>query len=432
MPSNQRTKNDIAWEQLFKDYNILDEVKREGQFIISAAQINTIRESRLMAKFDQSVNLPQIFRHNKLSILPVSRSKYIIAPFITHREVNYSRTLKAEEFQLPLGLESIDIADLYSEAMALNCAFNAGLISQLMGEETYHTVSGRMSTERFTFSIESSLPNLSSYHVNVEKSQCEIDGGFEGGQYFALVEAKNYKVDDFLIRQLYYPYRLWSSKISKRVVPILMTFSEDTFDFFVYEFVHEKEYNSLKLIQQRKYALAPEVITTNDISIVLSQTQLVPELQNIPFPQADRFDRVMDLLSLLTVKDLTRDDITENYQFNARQTNYYTDAARYLGLLTKFNDPDTREVTFTLTNEARSLLRRSHKQKYLGIIHKILEHVVFNRTFRHAIQQGKIPSEEEVSQIIVDSQIGIGGATVGRRSRTVRGWIDWIWKQIDD
>ena len=86
MTSMDESKNDKAWEQLFDKYNILEQINRRGQFIISSAQINEVRESRLMAKFDQSVNLPRIFRDDRLSILPVSRSKYIRFVLVVDRE----------------------------------------------------------------------------------------------------------------------------------------------------------------------------------------------------------------------------------------------------------------------------------------------------------------------------------------------------------
>ena len=35
-----------------------------------------------------------------------------------------------------------------------------------------------------------------------------------------IVEAKNATVDDFLVRQLYYPYRLWQAKTYKEVKPV--------------------------------------------------------------------------------------------------------------------------------------------------------------------------------------------------------------------
>lgn len=385
-----------------------------------------------MAKIDQSINLPQIFRKNQLSILPISRSAYIIAPFTTHQSVTYSPDLNPIKKSLPSNIQSIDDSDLYSEAVAINCAYLTGMIDDIVGEQTYYTISGRMSTESFRFSIRSTISGNPDNQIDVVNSQCEIDGGFEGEQCFALVEAKNYAVEDFLIRQLYYPFRLWSAKLSKKVIPIFMTFSQDIFDFFIYKFVDENDYNSLQLVEQKSYTLTPKTISTIDVNAILNQVLIIPEPSRIPFPQADSFKRIVDLLTLLMVKDrLTKDEITEEYQFDARQTNYYTDAARYLGLVDKFTDPDTREITFKLTDEAQNILHQRHKQKYLGLIRKILEHVVFYRSFRLWLQQGTI-KDSDIGRIIEDSQIPIQGATVGRRARTVRGWIAWIMQQIEE
>ncbi len=87
MSKSKKTANDRAWETLFETHKILEEVARNGCFEIASAQINQERESRLMAKFDHSVNLPEIFRDNHLSILPITRSKYVIGKFATHLKV---------------------------------------------------------------------------------------------------------------------------------------------------------------------------------------------------------------------------------------------------------------------------------------------------------------------------------------------------------
>ncbi len=385
-----------------------------------------------MAKFDQSVNLPKIFSDNNLSILPISRSEYVIGTFNAHKKVEYDTSISPEPISFPSNIQSIDPSDIYSEAIALNYVFNADIINDLVNEKTLHTVSGRMSTAKFKFSIANSRLLGQPYQIDVENSQCEIDGGYEGEHYFVLVEAKNYAVEDFLVRQLYYPYRLWSSKLTKKVIPVLMTFSQDIFDFFIFDFVNDMEYSSLQLIAQKRYALASEPITTDDVSSILARTKVISEPDNVPFPQADTFDKVMDLLSLLANKTLTKDEITENYQFeDERQTHYYTSAGRYLGLIDSFIDAVTQETTYRLTSEARRILSQKHKQKHLEIIKKIFEHAVQNYVFQLALQRGKIPSNDEISQIIRDNGIKIAGQTIGRRAQTVSRWMDWIWKQIE-
>ncbi|MEB3342752.1 type II restriction enzyme, partial [Okeania sp.] len=326
------TKNDEAWEKLFEKYQILDEVNKNDFFKIEASQINQERESRLMAKFDHIVNLPKIFRDNNLSILPLSRYQYIIGKFNTHLPVKYNLEVSTISWQFPKEIETIDYTNLYSESSALLCAFNIGIIDDLVDSKTKFTVSGRMSTGTFDFSIENSIKQQ-SYSINVTNSQCEIDGGFETDNCLILMEVKNYRVEDFLIRQLYYPYRLWSNKISKKVVPVLMTYSNDIFSFFIYKFANILDYNSITLVEQKNYEIASEEIQISEVDLLLTQIKIISEPANIPFPQADKFDRTIDLISLLLENDLTPNEITENYQFDKRQTDYYTSAGRYLGLI---------------------------------------------------------------------------------------------------
>ncbi|MCL2924282.1 MAG: translation elongation factor [Trichodesmium sp. MAG_R04] len=418
------TKNDVSWENLFHTYQILEEVSKNGCFKIQTSQINQERESRLMAKFDHVVNLPKIFIDNNLSILPLSRSQYIIGHFCTHFPVKYNLKIKTLPWQFPREIETIDYTNLYSENSALLCAFNIGILHDLFGSKTKFTVSGRMSTGIFDFYIKNSINNQ-LYKINVTNSQCEIDGGFETDNFLILIEAKNYKVEDFLIRQLYYPYRLWSKKISKKVVPVLMTYSNDIFSFFIYEFIDTLGYSSITLREQKNYTIASKKIQRSELHLILNQIENIPEPQEIPFPQADKFDRLIDLISLLLENGLTPNQITENYQFDKRQTDYYTSAGKYLGLIQK------QEKIFTLTDEAKYILLQPYKLKYLKLIEKILAHKVFYQACKFSLEIGGIPSKKTITKLMYESSLKIGNTTIDRRASTVKGWISWIWSQID-
>ncbi|MEG4588063.1 translation elongation factor [Microcoleus sp. MOSTC5] len=430
MSKSQKTANDKAWEILFERHKILEEVEKNGFFEIASGQINQERESRLMAKFDHSVNLPEIFRDNHLSILPISRSKYVIGKFDTHLKVKYDSKIEVIPFEFPPGIESIDYTNLYSESSALHCAFTIGIIDDLFGEKTAYTVSGRMSTEAFDFNIINSIANK-PYSIKVKNSQCEIDAGFESNNYFLLIEAKNYAIDDFLIRQLYYPYRLWSKKMAKKVIPVLMTYSNDLFSFFIYEFSNDEDYNSLKLREQKNYTIAPEEIQRSDVDRVFNNIKVIAE-PDFSLPQANKFERIVDLLSLLLERDLTTDDITENYQFDRRQTGYYTNAGLYIGLIEKDKSSLTKKPIFRLTSEGRSILHKRPKLKYLDLINKILEKKVFYLVFELTLKQGDIPPKDAICKIILENRPDINDTTIKRRYSTVRGWISWIWNQIPD
>lgn len=428
----KKTKNDDNWGQLFEKYDILAQISQNGFFEIESAQINEFRESRLMAKFDHKVNLPLIFRKNNLSILPISRSKYVIGKFETHHSVKYDTNIVSESFEFPDTIETLDYKGLYSEASIIHCAYITRMIDYLVGEPTLFTVSGRMSTDQFHFKIRNKLKEEadSKYEISVKNSQCEIDAGFESENYFILIEAKNESVEDFLIRQLYYPYRLWSLKTHKKVIPVLMTHSFDLFSFFIYNFNDELDYNSIELVKQINFKIAPEIITLDDVSSTFDKILIINE-PSAPFPQADCFDRVVDLLGLLFDRELSKEEISGNYQFSKRQADYYTVAGIYIGLIKKYRD-STRRIVFTLTEEARKILKKNHKAKYLDLISKILEHEVFYQVFKFAIDEGELPSKAKTIEIMSACGLNnISGETISRRASTVRGWIGWVWSQIE-
>ena len=56
MSERQKGLNDIAWEQLFKKYDILKHIERTGQFQISSKQIKEVRVPRLMTNLDHTIN----------------------------------------------------------------------------------------------------------------------------------------------------------------------------------------------------------------------------------------------------------------------------------------------------------------------------------------------------------------------------------------
>ena len=81
-----KSKNDIAWQQLFEKYRIAETIEKEGRYNITSTTINEFREARLMTKFDYKSQLPNIFTAHQLSILPTARGRYVIANFETFQD----------------------------------------------------------------------------------------------------------------------------------------------------------------------------------------------------------------------------------------------------------------------------------------------------------------------------------------------------------
>ena len=431
MSSAPKSLNDVAWENLFEKYDIINQIDANGRFEISATQIKEFREPRFMAKFDHAINLPKIFTDNQLAILPITRGSYVISHFDAYHKFK-DNNASVTKVSLPAYIQSLDANNIPSEAIALNCAVAAGIIAEfLQDEDLISTVSGRMGSGIFDFNITNAKSNAPC-HVRVRNSQIEIDAAYEGVRGLALFEAKRDLAEDFLVRQLYYPFRAWQSRITKPVRPIFLVYSNGIYRLYEYAFQDVNNYNSLILVSQKNYSVEDTVIEITDIQAVLQRAKAVKQEPQVPFPQADSFERVINICELLNEQELSRNDVTEQYAFDVRQTNYYTAAARYLDLLEKRKDGGL--PIYRLSATGKRILNLNYKQRKLAYCDLILSHKAFGDTFRKYLESGNMPATGEIVQIMKSSSLYnvISEKTFARRSSTIKGWLNWILGLINE
>lgn len=130
----------------------------------------------------------------------------------------------------------------------------------------------------------------------------------------------------------------------------------------------------------------------------------------------------------MATKELSRNEITVNYAFDVRQTNYYSDAARYLGLVDKEKYKDG-EIYYFLTEKGRSILELGYKDRQLSFCKLILQHNVFNLVSKEYIENNRtMPSKNRIIEIMQKSNLHNIGSfdTFSRRASTVKKWIEWI------
>lgn len=420
------SKLDAAWEKLFKKYNIKEEVEEKGFYIITADQIREFREPRLMTKFDHNEDLPILFKEEKLSIMPISRSKYRISNnemFSELKEVSFD----VDYFPMPSHIESITKDSISSEAIALNCSYLTGMIQDFIDDvEVYPTVSGKMSSKKFSFEIEN-VKTKKMDTIDVENSMIEIDGAYEGQKYLTIIEAKQVLCDNFLIRQLYYPYRVWKERVSKDIRLIYFVYSNSIFHFFEYAFDDPNNYNSLRLLKQRNYSLESVSINTEEVTNILNSVKIVPEPE-VPFPQADSFNRIVNMCEYLNEGSKEKSDITIDYGFVSRQADYYSNAGKYLGLF------EASSAKISLTKLGKNILSMDFKHRQLKYIELILQHHIFNWALRKRFETGATLNKADLVREM--SKSGLynvnSEATYNRRASTIISWIDWIIGLIDE
>ena len=438
--AKKKRKIDITWTKLNDKHHILDAIKDKGYFIISAKQIGEFQEARLAVKFDHSDARPELFVKNNLSILPITRGDYYISHINAYHNFE-SDTSKITYLTPPEHIKSLDVTSINSESKALNMAYISGILADFLEDENLlPTVSGRMSSESFAFyaNVVGEAVTDEDSAVTVENSQIEIDAAYEGVKSLALMEAKRDLTDNFLIRQLYYPFRTWHQKMAKKPVrPVFLIYSNSIFYLYEYRFNDLQHYNSLELVKHKRYCLEDTHISVEDVQKILKKLRFNKE-PKIQFPQANSFERVINICELLYINDVEKNFITEEYSFDARQSSYYLDAAMYLGLVEKSEIKDGHDF-YTLTKIGKSLFYMSYKQRQLKLIEIILSYKSFNLVYKASCKAKERLSDNDIVKLIkkagvINPQTGTpySDATYKRRSGTVRAWIRWIEGLIAD
>ena len=416
-----------AWSTLLNRYNIVQEVEQNGIFHISAAQIKEYKEPRIMAKWDSSESLPRPLGSNNLNILPDSRSSYVIGDFILYQEIPELTERVEQMTQVQLGeYETIDVNNITSEANAINVLVLSGILDDFLeASDTVATFNGRMGTGCFNFEVDTH--RHVKRIISVNNAQCEIDGGFENTNDVVILEAKNVLHKDFHVRQLYYPYRLWKTKVTKPIRLIFSIYSNMIYRLFEYRFNTLEDYSSIELVQTKNYSLQDIHISLEDLIEVRNNTAVTKsdniDRTDVPFIQADSVNRLISLLENMENNPMTKEQIIELMEFVERQYDYYVSAGIYLGIFERVIG--SRMVKLTRIGE--SLCRMNYKERQLKLVSLMLEHKIFADFFDHVIANGDQPSKQEVCSRMRELNVcGDSESTIGRRASSVLGWLRWI------
>jgi len=334
------TENSSAWAEYFDRTATLREIEDNGYSYVTADSLKRItrREPRLLAKLDTLSDCPDVFRRHALTIFPVRNGEYVI--FKDPERKTYFRLDQSqypdrlEEYVSAIDLNGFDAfpgIQRLNESQALDFAFVSSLLRKFTGDPGLNLViRGRLYSGAFDFK----LPQI-DYSVRVSGVQIEVDGGYESRDAIYLIEAKTGKRDDFNIRQLYYPYLEWSTRSRKRIVPIFLIHTNGKFYFF--EFSFKRDFGDLKLERANGFVINEAPTSQLSISYLTGRTAVEGEPE-VPFPQANDLDKIVDLVSLVDKSSVTKLEIADYFGFDLRQGDYYANAATYLGFVARRGD----------------------------------------------------------------------------------------------
>ena len=235
--------SNTAWNKIFEDYFMQHDFE-SSPAILTAAMIKqstrhfqktSDREVRLIVKMDSREDLPQVLHDKGLFVLPIKHGEYILIKGEGYHDLHPASEIETFTSTLDFDLKSAKVGT--SEMQHLDYAFNTGLLNHFLelSEPLYLQIRGRKYTPEFAFQV-------GLFNITTTSVQTEVDAGYEGRNVLILVEAKGSSQNNFIIRQLYYPFRQWHINTQKKVRPLFFSFDSRTQTqcFWEYEFADKK------------------------------------------------------------------------------------------------------------------------------------------------------------------------------------------------
>lgn len=249
--------NNEPWQAIFDKYSIGDHDFNAAPFEISAQQIKSAtsqftqtneREVRILCKQDSREDRPNIFAQNDLFLLPIKNGKFVIVMGEGYVDIPPIETVsKIYKSKLDFEIDTAKVGN--SEMQHLDFAYASSLIRTFMQDDSLVlTIRGRKYTPEFSFHV--------GGHTIVTKSvQTEVDAGYEGRNQVVLVEAKNSKTPNAIIRQLYYPFRQWQEHTKKPVKTLFFEKRGSQYFLWQFEFSDVNDYNSIRLAKSQRFEI---------------------------------------------------------------------------------------------------------------------------------------------------------------------------------
>ena len=422
-----------SWRKLFQTYDVINKVAAHGFIDLTADQLRIEREPRLLTKIDHVEHLPPVFADNRLGILTTSNNSWRIGPFQIFQELTkwVAPDSNVKKVKVPVWIESLKQDLITGEGAVMNAAHACGILEEFCGQKMISTITGRGGSGHFDFVIGT---ESSRHNISVRGAQIEVDGGYEGKDSLCLFEAKRHICQNFNVRQIYYPMRAWSLRVQKPVRTVFVTYANNVFDFYDYDFKDRQDFSSITLVKHDRFLLSSgeaDLSTLEKFAIThSSQNGLNTHAKagQIPCPQADNFERIIDLVEFLAKEPSTKDDIATQYPIVPRQIDYYVNAARYLGLVEKSVINVDGEEQFRASTIALEILREPNHIRIIKFAEVVLLYGPISHLYARWRETGEFPSKSDVVDSFRHSPASsdLKEATLVRRASTVRMWLKWV------
>ena len=420
------------WQLIFEHLDILQKIKETGYFVIKKDLILKNSRDRHMVEWKTNDDIPEIFSNNGLDLLYLGNYNYMIAPFNLRETIPNNSTKVYSKFINQI--ESFETINVNEVSSTENISFylnEANFINDFFKEDAnFLTKSSYEKKFSLSYNIEIKDKN---YRIKVLNTKMKTDALFENEDSITIVKISNDFTNDLLISELYYPYVYFTEKYNKNVRFIFVQYFNNIFRLIEYMFTDRENIGSLEWLNEKRYSLLNTELSLDDIGVLLKQIKVNTDdnMKNtdIPFIQANSFDKVISMLDYLKDNTSSKTELAKFLNVGERQVGYYFNAGRYLNLFEK--RVESHQHIYTLSDLGNSIVNLDYRKRHLKLISLILEHQIFNDIFHKIFDEGTLPEKNEVLSLMKKYNVCAISNTTGRRADSVLAWMKWILELVD-
>lgn len=108
-----------------------------------------------------------------------------------------------------------------------------------------------------------------------------------------------------------------------------------------------------------------------------------------------------------------------------RQSQYYYNAGKYLGLFEKIRTEE-KEVKAVLTSLGKKIYKMEYKERQLKLVSLMFEHQIFTELFDAIINEsGELPDNNVIQTRMRELNV-CNESQIARRATSVKCWLKWV------
>ena len=370
-----------------------------------------------MTKFDSRAARPPVLRDNGLFLLPETNGSYLLLREDGYFDLPAHREREVQDYHATFPFPLVSLQNATGEMGRLDRLFQCRLIHRVVGsDEVFATIRGRRRAPHFDYQV-GDLGQFSASGI-----QYEVDQGYETRDEIILFEAKDTTPQDFLIRQVYFPFRVYFDGFGKRVRLFFFNYQavSGVHSFHECRFDDPHQYRSIRIVSSQHFRVHFPVAQAPRTLGDWLQSVAAPLVNGAwEIPQADDFAKVAAFPLQVAAGYNDSELIAGAFDFSERQSSYYRRAAQQMGLVS------AQSGRYQLTGQGERYLELSEAERQERMVGALLQQPIVRAAIQSALDGCGTISKASIGALI-EAHSAIRGDTVNRRTLSVRSWLRWL------